>query len=165
MNCESQLIRKPLQYRVTLLCKAIALLIGPLAVLVLVGCTAAESKANSNTLKFAPGHYEAVLAGARKAVLEVDQELGYRYIEDSTRNGIIKQVQRRGTLLFSTWRKAKAGNIKLEWVSADTIRVVSPFSSTIGHGNNEGNLAYSAGPFLTGMPSHTFYLNRLGSED
>ena len=130
-----------------------------------VGCTAAESKATANTLKFAPGSYSATLSGSRTAQIEIDSELGYRYIEDSTRNGLIRQVQRKGTLLFSNWRKAKAGNVKLEWVSQDTIRVVSPFSSTIGNGNNEGNVAFSSGPFISGMPSHTFYMNRVGSEE
>lgn len=128
------------------------------------GCAVAESQANSNTMKFAPGVYEATLSGSRKARIEVDKVLGYQYVEDSTRNGLIRQVQRKGTLLFSTWRKAKAGNIRLEWVSQDTIRVVSPFSSTIGNGNNEGNMAYSSGPFLSGMPSHTFYMNRISAE-
>lgn len=144
---------------------AVVLFFVPLWGMALAGCTAAESKATSTTMKFAPGSYEAVISGDRKAVLEVDEQLGYRYIEDSTRNGVIRQVQRKGTLLFSTWRKAKAGNIKLEWVSGNTVRVTSPFSSTIGHGNNEGNMAYSSGVFLTGMPSHTFFLNRLGSEE
>ena len=129
-----------------------------------VGCAVAESKANANTMKFAPGVYEATLSGSRKARIEIDEELAYRYLEDSTRNGLIRQVMRKGNLLFSSWRKAKAGNVKLEWVSQDTIRVVSPFSSTIGHGNNEGNVAYSSGPFLTGMPSHTFYMNRIAAE-
>ena len=128
------------------------------------GCAVAESKATANTMKIAPGVYEATLSGSRKARIEVDEELGYRYIEDSTRNGLIRQVQRKGTLLFTTWRKARGGNIKFEWVSQDTIRVVSPFSSTIGNGNNEGNMAYSSGPFLTGMPSHTFYMNRIEAE-
>ena len=116
------------------------------------------------SLKLAPGTYEAVLAGSRTAKIEINDDLAYKYVEDSSRNGIIKQVRRNGTLRFSTWRKAKAGNIKLEWVSEDTIRVVSPFGSTIGNGNNEGNLAYSSGPFLSGMPSHTFYMNRLEVE-
>lgn len=129
-----------------------------------IGCTATESQATSNTMKFAPGVYEATLSGSRKARIEIDETLAYRYLEDSTRNGLIRQVMRKGNLLFSTWRKAKAGNVKLEWVSEDTIRVVSPFGSTIGNGNNEGNMAYSAGPFLTGMPSHTFYMNRIGAE-
>lgn len=129
-----------------------------------IGCSVAESKATSNTMKFAPGKYEATIAGSRKATIEIDDDLAYRYVEDSTRNGLIRQVQRKGNLLFSTWRKAKAGNIKLEWVSQNTIRVVSPFSSTIGNGNNEGNMAYSSGPFLTGMPSHTFYMNRIETE-
>lgn len=125
------------------------------------GCTVAESRATSATMTFAPGKYEATISGSRKATIEIDEDLGYRYIEDSTRNGLIRQVQRKGNLLFSTWRKAKAGNVKLEWVSQNTIRVVSPFSSTIGNGNNEGNMAYSSGPFITGMPSHTFYMNRI----
>ena len=129
-----------------------------------LGCAVAESQANANTMKFAPGVYEATISGSRKARIEVDEALAYRYIEDSTRNGLIRQVQRKGTLLFSSWRKAKAGNIRLEWVSQDTIRVVSPFSSTIGNGNNEGNMAYSSGPFLTGMPSHTFFMNRISAE-
>lgn len=127
-------------------------------------CAVAESQATENTMKFAPGVYEATLSGSRKARIDVDDALGYHYVEDSTRNGLIRQVQRKGTLLFSTWRKAKAGNIRLEWVSQDTIRVVSPFSSTIGNGNNEGNMAYSSGPFLTGMPSHTFYMNRISAD-
>lgn len=129
-----------------------------------VGCAVAESKATANTMKFAPGVYEATLSGSRKARIEIDEALAYQYVEDSTRNGLIRQVMRKGNLLFSTWRKAKAGNVKLEWVSEDTIRVVSPFSSTIGNGNNEGNMAYSSGPFLTGMPSHTFFMNRIDSE-
>ena len=132
--------------------------------LAVVGCTAAESKATATTMKFAPGVYEATLSGSRKARIEIDEVLAYSYLEDSTRNGLIRQVMRKGDLLFSTWRKAKAGNIKLEWVSEDTIRVVSPFGSTIGNGNNEGNMAYSSGPFLTGMPSHTFYMNRIGDK-
>ncbi|MCY3858632.1 MAG: hypothetical protein OXG25_06960 [Gammaproteobacteria bacterium] len=129
-----------------------------------LGCAATESKATANTMKIAPGVYEATISGSRKARITVDEALGYRYIEDSTRNGLIRQVQRKGTLRFTTWRKAKAGNIRLEWVSQDTIKVVSPFSSTIGNGNNEGNMAYSSGPFLTGMPSHTFYMNRISAE-
>ena len=129
-----------------------------------VGCAVAESKATANTMKFAPGVYEATLSGSRKARIEIDEALAYKYLEDSTRNGLIRQVMRKGNLLFSNWRKAKAGNVKLEWVSQDTIRVVSPFSSTIGNGNNEGNMAYSSGPFLSGMPSHTFYMNRVAAE-
>lgn len=131
----------------------------------LFGCAAAENKATATTMKFAPGIYEAQISGSRTAKIEIDKDLGYKYIEDSTRNGLIRQVQRKGTLLFSTWRIAKAGNVKLEWVGNNTIKVISPFSSTIGHGNNEGNMAYSAGPFLTGMPSHTFYMNRLKPDD
>ncbi len=115
-------------------------------------------------MTFAPGMYEATLSGSRKATIEIDSELNYHYVEDSTRNGLVKQVRRNGTLHFSSWRKAKAGNIKLEWVGQHTIRVVSPFSSTIGNGNNEGNVAYSSGPFLTGLPSHTFFMNRLDSD-
>lgn len=128
------------------------------------GCAVAESKATDTTMKFAPGVYEATISGSRTAKIEIDKDLAYRYIEDSTRNGLIRQVQRKGNLMFSTWRKAKAGNVKLEWVSQNTIRVVSPFSSTIGNGNNEGNMAYSSGPFLSGMPSHTFFMNRIESE-
>ena len=124
-----------------------------------------ESKATATTLKFAPGVYEATLSGSRTAQLEVDSELAFKYIEDSTRNGLIRQVQRKGNLRFSSWRKANAGNVSLEWVSQNTIRVISPFSSTIGHGNNEGNLAYSSGPFLSGMPSHTFYMNRIAADE
>ncbi len=141
-----------------------SLLLIMLVVFVTAGCTVAESKATANTLKFAPGIYEATLSGSRMAKIEIDKELGYRYLEDSPRNGLIRQVSRKGNLLFSTWRKAKAGNIKLEWMNEDTIRVVSPFSSTIGNGNNEGNMAYSSGPFLSGMPSHTFYMNRVGEK-
>ena len=128
------------------------------------GCAVAESRATATTMKFAPGKYEATISGSRKATIEIDEDLAYIYVEDSTRNGLIRQVQRKGNLLFSTWRKAKAGNVKLEWMSQNTIRVVSPFSSTIGNGNNEGNMAYSSGPFLTGMPSHTFYMNRIETE-
>ena len=141
-----------------------SLLLITLVVIVTSGCTVAESKATANTLKFAPGVYEATLSGSRMAKIEIDEELAYRYIEDSPRNGLIRQVSRKGNLLFSTWRKAKAGNIKLEWMNEDTIRVVSPFGSTIGNGNNEGNMAYSSGPFLSGMPSHTFYMNRVGEK-
>ena len=141
------------------LCRLSVLLV--FAGIVSSGCAVAESKATDTTKQFAPGVYEATISGSRKAKIEIDEDLAYRYIEDSTRNGLIRQVQRKGNLLFSTWRKAKAGNVKLEWVSQNTIKVVSPFSSTIGNGNNEGNMAYSSGPFLTGMPSHTFYMNRI----
>ena len=141
-----------------------ALVIFGLSFACLGGCSASSFEPSKMTLQLVPGSYEAVISGSRMAKLAVSDDLTFKYVEDSTRNGIIKQVMRSGTLRFSTWRMAKAGNIRLEWVSGASIKVVSPFGSTIGHGNNEGNLAYSSGPFLTGMPSHTFYLNRVKPE-
>ena len=137
------------------------------AILVLLVLGLATSCATSDyvpgklTMQFAPGEYLGTLSGSREAKITIGEDLSYRYVEDSTRNGIIQQVSRNGALRFKDWRTAKAGNVKLEWVSNNAIKVVSPFSSTIGHGNNQGNEAYSSGPFLTGMPSHTFYLNRV----
>lgn len=116
-------------------------------------------------MSFAPGEYLAVISGSREASIQIDGSLDYHYVEDSTRNGIIRQVTRKGTLRFKDWRRAMAGNVRLEWIGNNTIKVVSPYSSTIGHGNNQGNESYSSGPFLTGMPSHTFFMNRVQEED
>ena len=131
----------------------------------LIACSSVNYEVPEAARKFAPGEYEAVLSGARKAKLIVDEEMKYEYVEDSPRNGIIKQVMTRGNLRFESWRKAKAGRVHLEWVSPTTIKVESPYASTIGHGNNEGSLSYSAGPFLTGMPRHVFYLTKAEAKE
>ena len=133
--------------------------------LLLTSCVANNYEPGKLTKEFAPGNYSAVLSGSREAKIQIADDLSYRYVEDSNRNGLIRQVMRNGTLRFSDWRRASAGNVKLEWVGSNTIKVVSPFSSTIGHGNNQGNEGFSSGPFISGMPSHTFYMNRVTDSD
>ena len=113
--------------------------------------------------QFVPGSYKAVISGSRIATIHIDEDMRYEYKEDSPRNGVIQQVATKGRLIFSSWRKARAGRVKLEWVSTSSIKVESPYSSTIGHGNNEGNVAFSSGPFITGMPLHVFYMSKLDS--
>ena len=135
-----------------------------LCVATLIGCASAQPQpAPAMAQKMAPGEYEATLSGSRKAQITIGDDMSYVYVEDSPRNGLIRQVTRKGFLRFDNWRIARAGRIKLEWLSMNSIKVTSPFGSTIGHGNNEGNLAYSSGPMITGMPQHVFHANRVGS--
>lgn len=107
------------------------------------------------------GVYKAKLTSSREVFLQINRDLTYSYKEDSFNRGIIHQVVREGRIKVKSDREARLGRVRLQWLNPHNIEVWSPYSATIGHGNNQARVDGTGGVFMSPAPGHVFYMNRV----
>lgn len=107
------------------------------------------------------GVYKAKLTSSREVFLQINPDLTYSYKEDSFNRGIIHQVVREGRIKVKSNKEARLGRVRLHWLNPHNIEVWSPYSATIGHGNNQTRVDGTGGVFMSPAPGHVFYLNRV----
>ena len=116
------------------------------------------------TQKFA-GVYTAQLTSTRGVFLQINPDLSYLYKEDSFNRGIIHQIIREGQIKAKSDKKARLGHVRLNWVNPNSIEVWSPYSATIGHGNNQLRVDGTGGVFMSPAEGHMFFLNRVSTRN
>ena len=110
--------------------------------------------------KLFAGTYKSHLTSTREFVLQINKDLTYEYVEDSTNRGIIHQVIKKGNVKVLDRHTARLGRVRLNWISRHNIEVWSPYSATIGHGNNVNPFDGTGGEFMSAAEGHMFYLNK-----
>ena len=110
------------------------------AALVLVACGATGPQGIEPTAahkQLFPGQYNTTVSGGDVVTLIISPELEYEYEQPLEARKVRKQ---RGTLMVTGDRTARAGRIRLDWASRNTVEVKSPYGTDLESGGGTGGV-------------------------
>lgn len=82
------------------------------------------------------GTYTAALTGGAEVYMHVADDLAFEFKQPLAEYKV-KTI--KGTLAVTGDRTAKAGQVKLEWFGTSTVRVKSPFGTSMSTGGGAGS--------------------------
>ena len=123
----------------------VKVLIFVLCALFVSGCTTAEKlevKASPQQKSLFAGHYMQQIEGLGVVELHIDSNLDYIWTQPVP--FFVKRTS-RGTLKITDLLEAKAGRVRLKWISRNGVIARSPHGSSMDWDNSGGNSQITVG--------------------
>ena len=115
------------------------------SVFFVAGCTSTEKpeiKASPQQKTLFTGHYVQTIEGLGVVELYIDSNLDYIWTQPIP--FFVKRTS-RGTLKVTSLLEAKAGRVRLKWISRNSVVARSPHGSSMDWDNSGGNSQITVG--------------------